>query len=213
MSAAAESYTLKCKCGAFEATLTGPPKIVFNCQCHSCVAVIKAIEDRDGFSGTSIKSTNEGGSDSGDNNDYKGAAVAIYKSNNTTIDKVDESKVGFMKVGENGKLARPYCTECGTVLFNAFLPNWCAANRNAMTKSGTTEEGFTPSSPVCNVNCKHAFVPGDIPSPKHSTVPFGMLFKFIPLLTGFRCDGSHTNDKALVPEDMSKVEACPITWE
>ena len=47
-----------------------------------------------------------------------GAAVAIYKSKNITVTKVDASKIGFMKVGEGGLKVRRYCTECGTILFN-----------------------------------------------------------------------------------------------
>jgi hypothetical protein len=55
------SYTLKCKCGAFEATFLSDPRIVFNCHCHSCVAACKTIEDKEGFDGTSIKSDESGG--------------------------------------------------------------------------------------------------------------------------------------------------------
>ena len=47
-----------------------------------------------------------------------GAAVAIYKSKNITVTKVDAAKIGFMKVGKDGLKVRRYCTECGTILFN-----------------------------------------------------------------------------------------------
>ena len=195
---------LKCKCGAFEATLTGQPKIVFNCQCHSCVAAIANIEAKDGFNGTSMKC---------DDSENSGVAVGIYKSNNITISKVDGTKINFVKVGKDGELARPYCTDCGTVLFNVFAPTWAAANRNALT---TGEDGTTPyefKGKIMNVNCKHAFDKDKCPAPTHSSVPFGTLFKLIPLIAGIGCDGSNAKDTALVPEDMSKVEVVPITWE
>ena len=193
--------TLKCKCGSFEATFDAPPRITFNCHCHSCVAVIKSIEARDGFSGTSMKSDDEGG-----------AAVAIFKSNNVTVTKVDGAKIGFMKVGEGGKTPRPYCTECGTVLFNVWAPRWCAANRNALTAGDGSP--FVPTcTPVLNIQCKYAFDKDKVPTPKHNSLPLGMLVKFIPLLTGLAGDGSNSKEKTLIAEDISKVESIPITWE
>lgn len=136
--------------------------------------------------------------------------MAVWKSNNTTIKTADASKIGFVKVGEAGKGARSYCTECKTVLFNAFLPNWCAPNRNALTKDG---EAFVPTGKVMNIQCKYAFDKDSVPEPKSGSIPFGMIFKFIPVVAGLGCDGSNANEKALNPEDMSKVEAVPITWE
>lgn len=114
--------TLKCKCGSFEASFASAPRrleaeidrrkrldsVTLICQCHSCVSVITAIEAKDGFSGISMKSDEASG----------GAAVAIYKSKNITVTKVDASKIGCMKVGEGGLKVRRYCTECGTILFN-----------------------------------------------------------------------------------------------
>jgi len=47
-----------------------------------------------------------------------GAAVAIFKSKDIAVTKVDAEKIGFMKVGEDGTIVRRYCTECGTILFN-----------------------------------------------------------------------------------------------
>ena len=193
---------LKCQCGAFEAAFDSPPRMVFNCQCHSCVAVVKGIEAREGFSGTSMKC---------DDSENSGVTVAIFTSNNVTVKKVDGDKIGFMKVGEAGKAPRPYCTECGTVLFNVFAPNWCAPNRNALTNADGS--AYAPAGKVMNVNCKHAFDPAKCPEPKSSSVPFGMLFKFIGLLAGIRCDGSNATTKELQPDDISKVEAVPITWE
>ena len=145
-----------------------------------------------------------------DDSENSGAAVAIYKSNNCSIKKIDDKKIGLMKVGEGGKIARPYCTECGTVLFNVYAPNWCAANRNALTTSDGS--AYKPEGAIMNVNCKSSFDKEKCPEPKSGTVPLGMLFKFIPLLAGVFCDGSN-KEKALVPEDITKVEAVPITWE
>ena len=109
-----------------------------------------------------------------------------------------------------GKYARPYCTDCGTMLANVWQPNWCAMNRNALTNADGSP--YVPPGPVLNVNCKFAFDPKQCPEPKHSTVTWGILFKFIGLVAGIRCDGSNAAAKALTPEDMSKVEAVPITW-
>ena len=199
----ASEHILKCKCGSFEARFNCPPRITFDCHCHSCVAVIKAIEAKDGFDGISAKSDAESG----------GAAVAIYKSNSVTVEKIDGSKIGFMKVGPDGKTARPYCTECGTVLFNVWAPNWCAANRNALTKG---EAPYEPKKKPVGVNCKHAFDKSKIPDPKVDTIPAATLLKFIPLLAGSvnpMCDGSNAKEKGLFPEDMSTVEFVNITWE
>ena len=194
-------HHLKCKCGAFEATFNQPPRLIFNCQCHSCVAAIAAIEAKESFAGTSMKC---------DDSENSGAAVAVYKSNNVKVTKVDETKIDFVKVGEQGKIARPYCKDCGTVLFNVWAPNWCAANRNAMT---TSDGKPLPSNSIMNVNCSKSFDKTKCPKPSHGSVPFGTLFKFIPLLAGLGCDGSNGNEKALIPEDISKVEVVPITWE
>ena len=192
---------LKCKCGSFEATFDAPPRLIFNCHCHSCVAVINGIEAKDGFSGTSMKSDEEGG-----------AAVSVFKSNNVAVTKVDGAKIGFMKVGESGKIPRPYCTECGTVLFNVWLPNLCAANRNVLS----TVDGspFVPTcTPVLNVMAKNAFDQNKVPEPKHKSAPLGMLLKFIPLMMGLAGDGRNSKVKALIPEDISKVESVPMSWE
>lgn len=195
------SYNLKCKCGAFQATFTNQPRLVFNCHCHSCVAASRCIESKEGFNGTSIKSDENGG-----------AALCIWKSNNVAINRVDPSKIDFVKVGDAGKLVRPYCTECKTVLFIAFFPTWCAPNRNALVEA-ESGKAFEPVGEVLNINAKHAFDESAVPNPKHATLPFGMLFKFIPLIIGLIGDGSNANEKALIPEDMSKVEVVPITWE
>lgn len=139
-----------------------------------------------------------------------GVAVAVYKSNNTTITKSDKESIGCMKVGPEGKIARSYCNKCGTVLFNVYAPNWCAVNRNALVdKDG---EAYVPPGEVMNVNCKSAFDVSKVKGPKHNMVPFRMLLKFIPILAGFGVDGSNT-EESLIPEDMSKVEVSPITWE
>lgn len=172
---------------------------------YTYTIVVNAIESKDNFDGTSIKCDVPEG-------DNKGAAVAIYKSNNVTVAKVDETKIGFMKVGTEGKFGRPYCTECGTVLFNAWQPNWCAANRNALVHTSSGEP-FKSVGDVMNVNCKSSFDDSVIPKPKHGSLPFGMLFKFIPMLAGLAGDGSNAKEKALIPEDISKVECTPITWE
>lgn len=115
-----------------------------------------------------------------------------------------------MKVGEEGKVWRPYCTKCGTMVFNVYFPNWCAVNRNALTKADG--EAYVPEGEVMNVNCKSAFDVEKIKDPKHNTLPFRMLLKFIPLFFGLTTDGSN-KEESLIPEDMSKVEVSPITWE
>ncbi|KAL3809792.1 hypothetical protein ACHAXA_004033 [Cyclostephanos tholiformis] len=192
---------LKCKCGSFEATFDAPPRLTFNCHCHSCVAVIQGIEAKDGFSGTSMKSDKEGG-----------AAICIFKSNNVTVTKVDSAKIGFMKVGEGGKIPRPYCTECGTVLYNVWKPTWCAANRNALFIDDGSP--FVPTcTPVMNIMSKNAFDQDKVPEPKHKSAPLGMFVKFIPLVVGLVGDGSNSKVNALIPVDISKVESVPITWE
>jgi hypothetical protein len=190
---------LKCKCSSFEATFDALPHLTFNCHCHSCVAAIKGIEAKDGFSGTSMKSDEEGG-----------VAVCVFKSNNVAVTKVDGAKIGFMKVGEGGKLPRAYCTECGTVLFNVWKPNWCAANRNIL--STIDGSSFVPTcTPVLNIMAKNAFDQEKVPEPKHQSAPIGMLLNFLKVgLTG---DGRNSKVKALIPEDISKVESVPITWE
>mmetsp|Transcript_23255 Transcript_23255/g.39752 ORF Transcript_23255/g.39752 Transcript_23255/m.39752 type:complete len:198 (-) Transcript_23255:269-862(-) len=193
--------TLKCKCGSFEATFDAPPRVCFNCQCHSCVSAIKTIEAKEGFDGTSMKQ---------DDREYSGVAIAIFKSNNTTIKTIDGSKIGFVKVGENGPYPRPYCTQCGTVLFNVYMPNWSAANLNAITNADGT--AWKPAKPVMNTNCKNAFDPESVPEPKQKSIPFGFVFSFIPTVLGLRCDGSNADTKELIP-DLDKVEVCPITWE
>ena len=193
-----EELTLKCKCGAVECKFDALPRMCFNCQCHSCVAAMKAIEGKEGFDGTSAAVDG-------------GVGVAIYKSNNVSVVKASSNDIDFVKVGDQGKAARPYCNKCGTMVFNVFLPNWVAVNRNAMTKSDGS--AFVPEGTVKNINCKHAFDPAAAPEPKHNTVPVGTIMKFIPLMMGLGCDGSNKSEKALMPEDMAKVEAVPITWE
>ena len=192
-----EELTLKCKCGAVECKFDALPRMCFNCQCHSCVAAMKAIEGKEGFDGTSAAVDG-------------GVGVAIYKSNNVSVVKASSNDIDFVKVGDQGKAARPYCNKCGTMVFNVFLPNWAAVKRNAMTKSDGS--AFVPEGTIKNINCKHAFDPTAAPEPKHNTVPLGILVRFMPIIMGFGCDGSNKSD-ALLPEDMAKVEVVPITWE
>ena len=80
-----DTLTMKCKCGAFEAKFDSLPRMVFNCHCHSCVSVVKSIESKEEFDGTSIKCDGETG----------GAAVAIYKSYNCTVVKSDKESIGL----------------------------------------------------------------------------------------------------------------------
>ncbi|KAL7455001.1 hypothetical protein ACHAWC_007247 [Mediolabrus comicus] len=198
-----DDLTMKCKCGAFEAKFDTAPRIIFNCQCHSCVSVCKSIESKEGFDGISCKSDEDTG----------GIAMAIYKSNNCTVVKSDKDSIDFMKVGEKGKMWRPYCTKCGTMLFNVYLPNWCAVNRNCLTNSDGS--AYVPpggKDKVININCKSAFDPDKIGEPKHNAIPFGILFKFLPSILGLIGDGSNT-EANLIPEDLDKVEVSPITWE
>ena len=169
--------TLKCKCDSFEATFEAPPCIIFNCHCHSCIAVIKGIEARAQFLGTSMNS-----------DEVSGAAMAIFKSNNVTGTKVDGAKIRFMMVGEDGRVPCPYCTECGTMLFNVWAPIWCAANCNAMTvTNGSPFE--SKCTPLLNVNSKHVFNKGKVPS-QSIIACLGMLVKFIPLLTDLLAMGA-----------------------
>jgi len=193
-----EELTLKCKCGAVECKFDALPRMCFNCQCHTCVAAMKAIEGKEGFDGTSAAVDG-------------GVGIAIYKSNNVSVVKASSDDIGFVKVGDQGKIARPYCNNCKTLIFNVFLPNWVAANRNALTKSDGA--AFVPEGTIKNVNCKVAFDPKAVPEPKHNSVPVGTIMKFMPLMMGIGCDGSNKSEKALIPEDMAKVEAVPITWE
>ena len=192
-----EELTLKCKCGKIECKFDAPPRLVFNCHCHSCVGAMRTIEGKEGFGG--ISAAVEGG-----------VGCAIYKSNNVSVVKASSDDIGFVKVGEAGQMARPYCSSCGTMVFNVFLPNWVAANRNAITKSDGS--AFVPDGTVKNINCKYAFDPDATPEPKHGTVPLGMLMRFVPIIMGFGCDGSNASE-ALLPENMDKVEVVPITWE
>ena len=105
-----EELTLKCKCGAVECKFDALPRVCFNCQCHSCVATMKAIEGKEGFDGTSAAVDG-------------GVGVAIYKSNNMSFVKASSDDIDFVKVGDQGKAARPYCNKCGTMVFNGMVSN------------------------------------------------------------------------------------------
>jgi len=197
-----EELTLKCKCGAIECKFDKPPRLIFNCHCHSCVAAKKAIEGKEGFKG--ISADVQGG-----------VGCAVFRSNNVQIVKASSDGVGFVKIGDKGPMARSYCTECKTMVFNVFLPNWAAANRNCLTNSDGSAyapEAAEGAKSILNINCKHAFDPSACPEPKHDAVPFGILRKFLPIIFGLFCDGSNKGE-AFLPEDMDKVEVVPITWE
>jgi hypothetical protein len=90
-----------CKCGQFKVKLIGEPYIVFNCHCHSCSACARyADESLGGTSAISDASTNSG------------AAKAFYYLKNVECeDENPEEKLGFIKVGQAGKIARSY-TKC-----------------------------------------------------------------------------------------------------
>ena len=123
--------------------------------------------------------------------------------------KSDKDSIGFMKVGEEGKMVRSYCNKCGTVLFNVYTPNWCAVNRNALTTSDG--EAYAPKKEVTNIMCSFAFDVDKVKGPKHDKIPFFTMLKFMPLMAGYG-DGSNT-EESLFPDDLSKVEVCPITWD
>ena len=116
-----------------------------------------------------------------------------------------------MKVGEKGKMARPYCSKCGTMLFDVYFPGWVAANRNALTNSADGS-AYVPEGEVTNIHCGSSFDTTKIKEPKHNMIPFFTFMRFIPLLLGIGTDGSNT-EAALIPEDIEKVEVSPITWE
>lgn len=163
--------------------------------------MVESIESKDGFNGTSCKTDKETG----------GLAIAVFKSQNTTIVKSEKERINFMKVGENGMLARPYCAKCGTMLFNVYFPRWVAANRNELTTSDGSVY-YIPEGEVTNIHCGSSFDTTKIPEPKHDKIPFFALMKFFPLLLGIGTDGSNT-EASLIPEDIKKVEVSPITWE
>ena len=118
-------------------------------------------------------------------------------------------KIGFVKVGENGKLLRSFCTQCGTML-GGFQNNYCVFNRNAIyNKDGSV---YRPVGRVNNVMRKHAFDPSKVPEPSHAYVPFGFFAAFVPLLMGFG-GKKNANNVARLSKDLSKVEVVPITWE
>ncbi|KAL7460221.1 hypothetical protein ACHAXS_000685 [Conticribra weissflogii] len=196
----AKIVTFKCTCGAIEARIHG--KLThLTCHCHSCVASVRCIEAKEGFDGISALE-NDG--------------VAYTAMRGTQVDytsdmSTDESrsKVGFVKVGDNGKLARCYCTKCGTTI-GAVCPSFCFFNRNALHNDDGSK--FVPNRPVKNVMKKHAFDPSKVPEPSCSTVPLEMAFTFIPMMFGFGKKKDAQND-AFFPKDMAKVEVVPITWE
>ena len=127
-------------------------------------------------------------------------------------------KVGFVKVGEQGKIIRSYCTGCGTML-GVHRDTAAGFNRRAIFNNDGSP--YVPAKPVTNIMAKYAFDPSNVPEPKTSIIPigimlvyipFGMLLSFLPNMLGF---GGKVDVKksALFPKDASEVEVVPIAWE
>ena len=106
-------------------------------------------------------------------------------------------------------MVRSYCIKCGTML-GAFSEHNAFLNRNAIfDQNGAPYKSATPAS---NIMARYAFDPSNVPEPRYSIVPFGMITSFIPNLLGFG-EKMDAKGSALFPADMSKVEVVPVTWE
>lgn len=195
----------RCKCGDIKATLQGLPVQNANCHCRSCVASAKTIQSKPNFNGVSI--LNVGGVSYADFRWRNINFVTPFDTDMTTNEARDS--IGFVKVGERGKMARSYCTRCGTMI-GVFSPNNVFFNRNAIyNRDGSP---YKSAEPVNNIMCRFAFDPSKVPEPNYSFVPMGMVMSFIPIVLGFG-EKKSVKDSALFPADLSTVEVVPITWE
>ena len=111
-----------------------------------------------------------------------------------------------------------YCTGCGTML-GVHRDTAAGFNRRAIFNHDGSP--YVPAKPVTNIMAKYAFDPSNVPEPKTSIIPIGMMLVFIPfgmllsflpnmLRFGWKVD---VKKSALFPKDASKVEVVPIAWE
>lgn len=113
-------YTWKRKCGKFQVDISAEPVAFSNCHCHCCVAVMKYVEEK-----------HPGGTSADVDG---GVGKALFNLSSIKFVKVDgvdgepsldgdsdplSDKVGYVKVGEKGKIVRTYTKCCGTLFHSA----------------------------------------------------------------------------------------------
>mmetsp|Transcript_394 Transcript_394/g.819 ORF Transcript_394/g.819 Transcript_394/m.819 type:complete len:204 (+) Transcript_394:57-668(+) len=200
--------TWQCKCGQVQFKLRGEPVIVMNCHCHSCVSVARHCDDK--AAGSNISALSEGG----------GCAKAMFYLENVSLpdDKLAE-KLAFCKVGDQGDIIRSYTKCCGTLVNTAggrsFPTGFRPFNRNCIRNEDGTP--YEPKEPVINILAKYAFRPEDVPAPRRSLVPMGILRKFAGGAISYKlgcCPGVGTlgQEKAFHMAGADVSEVVPITW-
>eukprot|EP00658_Telonema_sp_P-2_P032550 TRINITY_DN24073_c0_g1_i3.p2 TRINITY_DN24073_c0_g1~~TRINITY_DN24073_c0_g1_i3.p2 ORF type:complete len:151 (+),score=29.97 TRINITY_DN24073_c0_g1_i3:170-622(+) len=137
-------------------------------------------------------------------------------------DRLHTEQLGTVKVGEKGTNVRSYTRCCNTLLFTAGGKSFPGAfrpmNRNCIRNNDSDDSPFVPVGDVPNVQAASAFVPEEVPEPRHSSLPCGLLCGFIGGICRAKCccdrSGVLADDPAIQSDpESADVEVVPITWE
>lgn len=189
--------TFKCKCGEFQAKLTGEPLMDVNCYCHSCVACCRFVDEKHPGGTTGLKDD--------------GAVFTAYKPSQIDFLGADLTDTfGLVKVGPKGKFYRLYTKCCGTLAIPGAMSKFVSFNRNGIYNQDGSP--YVPAKPPLNLQKKNAFDPSLVPEPSHATFPMGMVCKIaMTMVNPF--GGPKLKEKALVSPNEEGAEVVEITWE
>jgi hypothetical protein len=151
-----------------------------------------------------------------------GAAKAFYYLTNVDIlSDNPEEKLGFVKVGDRGKIVRSYTKCCNTVLNTAggkkFPAGFRPFNRNCIYNSDGSK--FDPPAAL-NIMAEASFNPALVPEPKHKEIPLcsSLLCRFASGICANKCcccdaGYGHHREGVFMKDPRDVTEIVPITWE
>lgn len=187
----------KCHCGDFVVQFSGVPKFCFDCHCQSCAACCAYAERQAGGGGTSAL------------NSEGGVKKAMFYCADCTLPEDAESKLYFMKVGEDGSNIRSATRCCNTIVNTASLGiDLVPFNRSALY--GFDGKEFEPmEQPLYKGMCMYAANPSAISEPKSDGFPPDLLSLVMSAAAFAPTVASYPHKTT----DPATIAVVPRTWD
>jgi hypothetical protein len=206
MSNEQASYRWSCGCGDVKFKMYGEPVREYNCCCQSCLACADHIMAKGG-QGTDWHAPKS---------ESPGVAIALFPSHKVEPEKPEElsSKVGYVKVQQNGTMIRWYTKCCNTPIGNLGGPGNCGFNYNCVTNPDGSRYERNPK--LLNIMYIYAKHPDEVPEPRKDDVrDIGFIMTVIPNIIHNKrwCCLFSQAHPAFLPDPAEVSEWVPKTWK